>query len=161
MSRTLMSLAAGLLTACVAPAPEAHAPPPPPDPAVVRTAIENLGQQYKVYMLNGDAMGISSLFTDDGRFEAYGFPSMAGRQAIAEGLKAGFEAAKFKVWDVSYNEAGPLGPDIATGGGTVHEQTEVSGKETHAWYRWAAAYRRGADGHYKIAFLMAFPDSTR
>ena len=162
MSRTSMILmTAAILAACASPAPEAPAPPPPPDPAAVRTAIENLGQQYKDYILNADAPGIASLFTEDGRFEVYGYPSMAGRQAIEAGMRSGFAAAKFKAWDVTYNEAGPLGADIATGGGTVHEVTEVNGKEAHAWYRWAGAYRKGADGHYKIAFLMAFPDSTK
>jgi uncharacterized protein (TIGR02246 family) len=127
----------------------------------VRAAIENVGQQYKVYLLNGDALGIASLFTEDGRFELYGFPSMVGRPGIAATLKSAFTTAKYKVWEISFNEAGPLGGDIATAGGTVHDQSEVSGKPVHGWYRWAAEYRKGSDGQWRIAFLMAFPDSTK
>ena len=152
---------AAVLAACAEPMPEPAATPAPPDPRVVRTAIEALGQQYKAYILNGDSRGIASMFAQNGRFEVYGFPSLSGPKAIAAALGTTFQSAKYKLWDVTYGDIGALSADVAVAGGTTHQITELKGKELHGWYRWVAAYKKGADGQYRIEFLTAFPDSTK
>jgi hypothetical protein len=150
------------LGACDRPPQEAlPAPPAAPDPAVVRTALESLGQHYKVYTLNSDARAIASLFARDGRLEVFGSPSMAGPVAIDAGLRAGFASVKYKTWEIHYGDIEALSSDVAVARGSTYTVAESKGKTVRSWNRWMAAYKRGADGMYRIQFLAAFPDSSR
>jgi len=126
----------------------------------VRTAIESLGQHYKVYTLNSDARALASLFTMDGRLEVYGSRSMSGPVAIDAGLRAEFESGKYTTWDITYSDIEALSPDVAVARGSNHTIVQMKGKTVHRWNRWMAAYKRGADGMYRIQFLAAFPDSS-
>jgi len=51
--------------------------------------------------------------------------------------------------------------EIVSAGGTAHQFGDRNGKPFHAWWRYSAAYKKGADGLYRIAYIMAFPDSTK
>ena len=151
-----------ILAGCTRPAPEPPpCPPAPPSAEWVRSSIESVAQHYKVYTLNGDARGIASLFTRTGRLELSGLPSLVGPRAISEGLAGVFKSARSTAWDLTFTDVRSLDPEIATAAGSVHERLEAGGKERQRWSRWTAAYRREADGYYRIIYLLGFPDSTR
>lgn len=130
-----------------------------PDTAAVRAALNALNARLSAAYLAGDAATIASLFTEDARAEYAGFPSAVGRAAIQATYEGYFKANKLKVWESTIGGVGSLSADLATAGGTVHQFG--SGKPAHAWWRWAAAYKREADGQYRIRYVIAFPDSTK
>jgi ketosteroid isomerase-like protein len=107
----------------------------------------------------GDAAGVAGFFTEDARAEYAGFPSAAGRAAIQALYEGYFKANKLTVSESTIGAVNVLTTDLVTAGGTYH--SFGNGTPKHAWWRWAAAYRKGPDGEYKISYIMAFPDSTK
>lgn len=157
MPRFPALIAAGL-TAAVATSAQGQAAP---DTAAVRVALTALNAKLTTAYLAGDAVTIASLFTEDGRAEYAGFPSAAGRAAIQSTYEGYFKANKLKVWESTTQAVNAPSANIASAGGTAHNFGSANGKPLHVWWRWAAAYRKGADGQYRISFVMAFPDSTK
>ena len=130
-----------------------------PDTAAVRAALNANSAKMRDAYLAGDAAGVAASFTDDARAEYAGFPSAKGRAAI-QGLYEGyFKANKLTVSDITILDVNVLSDALVTAGGTYHSLG--NGKPKHAWWRWAGAYRKGADGQYRISYIMAFPDSTK
>lgn len=161
MSRFLLAATAAALVACAQPAPEqAAAPPAPPDTAALRATLVAMGDELTKAYLAGDAAAIAAHFTDDARAEFYGFPSAAGRAAIQSTYTTYFQTEKLQVAEYVFGDVNPLNADLATAGGSFHSFAPAS-KPAHAWWRWAAAYRKGADGQYRISYVLAFPDSTK
>jgi ketosteroid isomerase-like protein len=132
-----------------------------PDTATVRAGLNALTAKLVTAYLAGDAATMASLYTEDARAEYAGFPSAVGRTAIQSTYLEYFKANKLKVWESTIGDVNSLSADLATAGGTVHSFGDTNGKPVHMWWRWAAAYRRGADGEYRISYVMAFPDSTK
>jgi ketosteroid isomerase-like protein len=131
------------------------------DTAAVRVAITAQAQKYTTAALAGDAVTIATLFTEDARAEYAGFPSAVGRAAIQALYEGFFKANKIKVWEDTIRQVNAPSADIVSAGGNVHSFAEENGKPVHAWWRYSAAYKKGADGLYRIAYIMAFPDSTK
>jgi len=109
--------------------------------------------------LAGDAAGVAALYTEDARAEFSGFASAVGRGQIQSTYATYFKANKLKVSKSEVLQVNSVTAEIASALGTYH--SFGSGKPAHAWWRWAAAYRKGADGQYLISYIMAFPDSTK
>ena len=156
MPRFRSLLAAGL-TAALATTVQGQAAPP--DSAAVRAALNATSAKLNAAYLAADAAAVAMLFTEDGRAEFYGFQSAVGRAAIQSAYETYFKTAGLKVAETTVNAVNVLNADLVTAGGTYH--SFGSGKPAHAWWRWAAAYRKGADGEYRISYIMAFPDSTK
>jgi ketosteroid isomerase-like protein len=51
--------------------------------------------------------------------------------------------------------------DAASEIGTYHDMHDVKGAKDHEWGRYLAASGKGADGQWRLAYLIAFPDSTK
>ena len=130
-----------------------------PDTAAVRAAVNAASAKLNAAYLAGDAAAVAGLFTEDARAEYAGFPSAKGRAAIQSTYDTYFKSNKLTVAETTIMEVNALTPDLVTAGGTYH--SFGNGKPKHAWWRWAAAYRKGADGEYRISYIMAFPDSTK
>lgn len=130
-----------------------------PDSAAVRAALNAAFTKMSAGYLAGDAAAVASFFTDDGRAEYAGFPSAVGRAAIQALYEGYFKANKLTVSESTIGAVNVLTADLVTAGGTYH--SFGNGTPKHAWWRWAAAYRKGADGEYRISYIMAFPDSTK
>lgn len=161
MSRFLLAATAAALVACTQPAPEqAAAPPAPPDTAALRVTLVAMSEQLKTAYLAGDAAAVASHFTDDARAEYAGFPSAVGRAAIQSTYDTYFKANKLTAAEWTFGDVAALSADLATAGGTYHAYAPEA-KPAHAWWRWAAAYRKGADGQYRLWYSIAFPDSTK
>jgi len=161
MSRFLFAVTAAALVACTQPAPEqAAAPPAPPDSAALRVTLVAMSEQLKTAYLAGDAPAVAAHFTEDARAEYAGFPSAVGRAAIQSTYATYFAANKLTVAEWTFGAVNPISADLATAGGTYHSYAPDS-KPAHAWWRWAAAYRKGADGQYRLSYSIAFPDSTK
>ena len=157
MSRLLTLFTAGLAVAIVT-SKSAQAQG---DTAAVRVAIAAQAQKYTTALLAGDAVTIASFFTEDARAEYAGFPSAAGRAAIQALYEGFFKTNKVKVWEDTIRQVNAPSAEIVSAGGTAHQFGDRNGKPFHAWWRYSAAYKKGADGLYRIAYIMAFPDSTK
>ncbi len=146
--------------ACTQPAPQAAAPAPP-DTAAVRAGLRTSADQTQALYLAGNAAGVAALYTADARAEFQGFPSAVGRAAIESTLVGYFAANKLSVAEITIGEVGAPADDRATALGIFHSFAQSDGKPVHAWWRYAAAYRKEADGVWRISYIMAFPDSTK
>lgn len=161
MTRLTLLLAGAALTVAPTASVVAQAAPAAarPDTAAVRAGLNALSAKLEAVYLAGDAAGVAALFTEDAQAEYAGFPSAAGRAAIQALYEGYFKANKLKVSRIEFLGVNSVTADLATALGTYH--AFGNGKPAHAWWRWAAAYRKGADGEYRISYIMAFPDSTK
>jgi ketosteroid isomerase-like protein len=158
MSRFLSLLAVSAIVSAASAHAQA-APASKPDTAAVRAALNAQTDKLTAAYLAGDAVTVAGLFTDDARAEYAGFPSAVGRAQIQSTYETYFKANKLKVAKSDILVVESVTADLATAGGVFH--SFGNGKPAHAWWRWSAAYRKGADGQYRIAYIMAFPDSTK
>ncbi|HSR14716.1 MAG TPA: nuclear transport factor 2 family protein [Gemmatimonadales bacterium] len=159
--RILLLMTIGVAAAC-APAAERQAEAPAlPDTAVVRQAIQAHGNQWAAFDMAGDAAGLVSLHTDDASVAFYGIPTTTGTTAL-QAMYQGYLAANkvTSAQSVVQAIAAPA-PGIATARGLYIATTDSSGVVRTGWYRWAGAYRQGADGQWRVSYLMSMPDSIK
>src|SRR5262245_46584626 len=158
MSRLLSLLTAGVFFSAASAHAQA-ATATKPDTATVRAALNAQLAKLETAYLAGDAVAVAGMFTEDARAEYFGFPSAVGRAQIQSTYETYFKANKLKVSKSDIVAVQSVTADMATALGTYH--SFGNGKPAHAWWRWTAAYRKDADGQYRIAYIMAFPDSTK
>lgn len=159
----LRLMLAGLVAfaACNAPAVETAAAPPAPDTAAVRTEIQALLDRTEASYLAGDAAAVAATYADSAIAEFQGFPTAIGRPAIESSYAQYFAANRLKVAEMTIGSVSPTSPATATTLGAYHSFGESAGKPVHQWWRYLAAYEKGADGQWKISYIMAFVDSSR
>ncbi len=159
--RNSIAAAGLLLGACgPQPAPQAAAPPPP-DTAAVRTALLALADKYEAAELAGNSAQVAALHTEDARTVFQGLPDAVGRAAIQAQSAQLSAAAKVVAMEILTGQVSVVNPTMATAGGTATQQTDSAGKKTSLWWRWAGGYALGADGQWRLSFLMAFQDSVK
>jgi len=155
--RPTLSLLA-LLAAC-APAPAN--PPSAPDPAALKTAMDSIRTEYMRLAAAADATGIAALYTEDAAIDFFGAPKMRGRAEIEAGTKAAFSMQKPVMLEIVATQTSAIAPGLATELGRFHGMDSVSGKVLHSWGRWISSARQDSTGAWKLAYLMAFPDSQK
>ncbi len=155
--RSTLSLLA-LLAAC-APAPAN--PPSPPDPAVLKTTMDSIRTEYMRLSAASDAAGIAALYAADGAIDFFGAPKMRGRAEIEAGTKTAFSVQKPVRLEIVPTQTSAIAPGLAVELGSWHGMDSVSGKLLHSWGRWISSARQDSTGAWKLAYLMAFPDSQK
>jgi hypothetical protein len=163
MRHALALPAAALLLAGCAPKPaeQQAAAPAAVDSAAVKTGLDSLRAEYMRRFAAGDAAGIAGLYLAAGNFDFYGAPKMRGRAGIEAGLKAAFVAQKPISVDIVATATNARTNSDASEIGTYHEMDNVKGKTFHAWGRWVTSAAKDSTGAWRLAYLMAFPDSTK
>ena len=157
--RNALFVAVAVVAACAPAAQQQAAAPAAPDSVAARAAIEAIGQQYSDRLIANDAAGVSALFTEDATAAYFGYPTTTGRANIQALYVASFGVAKPTAAHVTVGTAGALAPGLLTAGGTTQQTVDSSGVSITSYWRWAAAYHQGADGQWRFAYIMAFPDS--
>jgi ketosteroid isomerase-like protein len=152
--------AAALLAACARPETPQAAGPAALDTAAVRTALQALSDSYAAALVAGDVAAVTGHFTEDATAAYFGFPTTTGRANIQGIYATLLGIQKVTAAASTVGAAGSAAPGLATAGGTFHETVDSSGVTIDNWWRWASAYRQEADGQWRIAYIMAFPDST-
>ena len=85
-----------------------------------------------------------------------GSPTTTGR-ANLEALFAGyFSAQKVTRAEITVISAGVSAPTVATAGGTASFDNEGNGSTRTDNWRWAAEYRLGTDGQWRISYHIGF-----
>jgi ketosteroid isomerase-like protein len=161
--RTLSSvaLAALVMAAACAPKPEVPAAAPAVDTAAVLQGLDALRNQYIAMQTAGDAAGLTALHADSAGIDLYGLPRLRGKPAILAAITADMAARKYTLAQITPLIRTVRADDEATEIGTYHDMHDVKGTVDHEWGRYLGAFGKGADGQWKIQYLMAFPDSTK
>jgi hypothetical protein len=162
MRRILALPAAALLLAACSPKPaEQQAAPAAVDNAAVKSGLDSLRAHYMRFYAGGDATGIAGLYLETGAIDFYGAPKMRGRAGIDSGLKAAFAAQKPISLDIVAVATNARTNSDGSEIGTYHSMESAKGKTVQAWGRWVSSAVKDSTGAWRLAYLMAFPDSTK
>ena len=154
-------LAVVLAAACSPAEHEQVAAPAVPDSAATRSAIQALLDDYAVKAQAGDVAGLTNKYIEDAVLYEPAVPTISGRTGIEAAYTAIFSTTKVQSETITVSTANAPAPGLATALGTYAEVLDSSGSVRNLWGRWAASFVQGTDGNWRIAFLMAFPDSIK
>ena len=157
--RNALFVAVAIAAACAPAAEQQAAAPAALDSTAARAAVEAVSQQYSDRVVASDAGGVSALFTVDATAAYFGYPTTTGRANIQALYAASFGIAKPTAVQITVGTAGEISPGLVTAGGTSQQTVDSSGVSITTYWRWAAAYHPRADGQWRFAYIMAFPDS--
>lgn len=132
------------------------------DTAAARTALDGLWAQYSAAAVAGDVAGVTGLYGEDARLDVPGMPTVIGQEALRSAVTAELGSRTFSGLVVT--PVTTLAPDSLTIHqiGSYAESYQEKGKRAQTDYgRYLSSVVRQADGQWRIAYLMAFVDSTR
>jgi uncharacterized protein (TIGR02246 family) len=162
MRRFYLSAVAALLAAAACtPKPSQTTTAAAVDTAAALRGIDSTRARYAALQLAGDATGLAGLYTEDATQDVFGMPRTRGRAAIEAGFKTEFAARKFTVAEINPVQTMVRTNQNATEIGTYHDLHDVSGVKDHEWGRFVVGLLKGADGVWRLTYVMAFPDSTK
>lgn len=156
-----VALAAMVVAAACAPKTETPAAAPAVDTAAALQGLDALRNQYIALQTAGDAAGLAALHADSAGVDLYGLPRLRGMPAILAAITADLAARKYTLVQITPVVRTVRTNSEATEIGTYHDMHDVKGTVDHEWGRYICAFGKGADGQWKIQYLMAFPDSTK
>ncbi len=131
------------------------------DTAAAMAGLDSTRSRYSGYQMAGDAAGLAGLYTDDATLDIYGVPRTKGRANIEAALKADFALRKFTLSQITPGGTTVRTNTDATEIGTYHDMHDVNGAVDHEWGRYVVGLQKGADGTWRLSYVMAFPDSTK
>jgi ketosteroid isomerase-like protein len=150
-----------LAAACSPAEQQQTAAPAAPDTAATRAALQTMLDGYEAKALAGDVAGLVDLYTDNAVLYEPGVPTVNGRAGVEAAYTAIFSTTKLQSQTITVGTANSARPGLATALGTYEETLDSAGSIQNLWGRWAASFAQGPDGNWRIAFLMAFPDSVK
>lgn len=159
--RALASLALALtMAACAKPAEQTAAAPAAVDSAAVRAGVADLWQKWIAADTTANIETLAALVDDSVRIDGRGMPPVLGRAAWRAMLEATFKAAKPTSMTITPGGTFPVSNELAYEFGDYTEGSTAGGKHMMDHGRYAAALVKGADGQWRIGYIMAFADST-
>jgi ketosteroid isomerase-like protein len=154
-------LAVAALAACAPAAePPAAAGPAALDSVAARLAVEALSQKFSDAVVAVDPAAVAATFAEDATTSYFGFPTTSGRANIQSLYAAAFGASRPVSAAIVVGSANGAVPGLITALGTNAEKVDSAGTMITNYWRWAAAIRLEADGQWRWAYSMAFPDSS-
>ena len=156
----LLLAAAGVAAACT---PKGGAPPAMAtvDTAAAMKGIDSTRARYTTLIVAGDTAGVAALYTEDATLDLYGVPRQHGRAAITAAVKADLAMRRYTVSEAKPGMTTVRTNDDASEIGTYHDMHDMKGVKDHEWGRYVVGLHKGADGMWRMTYLMAFPDSTK
>ena len=162
MRMTLLLTAAGVVAlACTKPAENGGNTAMAVDTAAAKAGIDSLRTGYARAQVAGDAAALGQLYTETATLDMYGAPRTKGRANIEAGLKADLTARKYTVSEITPTMTNVRTNDAGSEIGTYHDMHDVNGAVDHEWGRYVVGVAKGADGKWRLDYLMFFPDSTK
>jgi ketosteroid isomerase-like protein len=158
--RNLLFVAVAFAAACAPAAEQQAAAPAGLDSTTARLVADSALAGYAGAIVSGDPAAVGATFTEDATVSYFGFPTTTGRANIQALYAAAFGVAKPVSAKVITSSANGSVPGLITALGTNAETTDSAGTMITNYWRWVTAIRREADGQWRFAFSMAFPDST-
>ena len=131
------------------------------DTTAVQAGVDSTRSRYAALQMAGDAAGVAALYDEDATLDLYGVPRTRGRANIENALRTTYGMFRFTTTEITPLQTNVRNNDAATEIGTYHNMLDSSGVVSHEWGRFAVGLRKGADGMWRLTYLMAFPDSTK
>ena len=145
------------LAACTKPAEQPAAPAI--DSAAVTAAANDFWQRYGQAALAGDTTAWLALADDSIRVDSRGLPPLVGKEAVAAAFMPVLRQTKYTDFNVTPDLTIPVSNDMVYQNGNYMEAATSGGKSQTEYGRYAAAIVKGADGQWRLGYIMAFSDS--
>ena len=146
------------LAGCTKPAEQPAAPAI--DSAAVSSAATNFWQRYGQNVLAGDTTAWLGMVDDSVRVDSRGLPPLLGKAALANTFMPVLRTTKYTGFNVTPDMTVPVSNDMVYQNGSYMEASTSGGKSQTEYGRYAAAIVKGADGQWRLGYLMAFSDSV-
>ena len=141
-------------------APVASAPAV--DTAAVMAGVADMWARWAVADTAENLPAIMEMMAENVRLDIKGFPPMLGREAALAVFQPVYAQVDYTALVMSPETTVAISNDLAHQTGTFTETYTMKGKPgtmtDHA--RYAAAMVRGADGQWRVAYMMGMVDST-
>jgi ketosteroid isomerase-like protein len=129
--------------------------------AAAKAGIAALRRKYIGAQTAGNATDVAALYSDSAATDIYGLPKLRGRASIEAAFKADYAARKYTLSEITPIETSVRTSNDGSEIGTYHDLHDAKGKVDHEWGRYLVAAARGADGQWRLDYIMVFPDSVR
>ena len=131
------------------------------DTAAVTGAVREMWAGFILADTAGNFDGLLDLYDENALVETPGFPPLAGRAAIDAALRPMFAQRDVQDLTVTPFTTVTVRNDLAYDAGAFVETYAESGKPAMTEYgRYTSGFRKDAGGRWRLAYIMAFPDST-
>jgi uncharacterized protein (TIGR02246 family) len=130
------------------------------DSVAVRSAVSDLLARYVTADTSNNVAAVAALFADSARVDARGAPVLMGRAMIQQFMETMFGATKFTSLVFSPDMTIPVSDQLAYQNGSYTEGNTAGNKSMTEYGRYAMAVAKGADGQWRISYLMAYSDSV-
>jgi len=148
-----------VVAACAPPANQAPAAAPV-DSAAVTAGVADLWQRRVAANTSGNAAALAELVGDSARLDMRGAPPMMGRDALRAFAEAVYRTTKYGSMTITSDMTIPVSNELVYQTGNYTEVATAGGTSNRDHGRYASAVRKDADGQWRVAYLMAFADST-
>ncbi|HEU5217435.1 MAG TPA: nuclear transport factor 2 family protein [Gemmatimonadales bacterium] len=152
-----------LVVSAAACAPKEPAPIPPPaiDSTKVRAGVDDLWRQWVDADTAGNLPAMSALVDDSIRIDSKGGPPIEGKAAYQSFAETMLKGTDVLTEVITPDQTVVVSNELAYQNGNYVETTMSAKKKKIVEYgRYAAAIRLGADGKWRIRYIMAFSDSS-
>ncbi|NOT08387.1 MAG: SnoaL-like domain-containing protein [Gemmatimonadales bacterium] len=133
---------------------------PAVDSAGVKAALSDLWSRYAMADTAGDVAALLDTVSDSVQLDIRGFPRVMGREAWRGGLEGVLKEVDYTSMDIAPERTTVSSNELVYEYGAFREGYTTKGKKFLDHGRYASAVRKDADGKWRIAYLMAFVDST-
>lgn len=148
-----------VLAACTKPAPEPAAAPAI-DSAAVTAAAATFWQTYGQNVLAGDTTAWMTMVDDSIRVDSRGLPPLIGKAAVVATFMPVLRITKYTGFNVTPDMTIPISNEAVYQNGNYMEASTSGGKSQTEYGRYAVAIVKGADGQWRLGYIMSFSDSV-
>jgi len=148
-----------VLVACAPKAKEQAAPPAAVDSAAVVSAAAGYWPRWIAAVTAGDMAAMGGLVSDSVRLDLKGFAPMVGKAAFLATFEPLMKATKMDSEVITPELTTAISNELAYQTGDYVETMTTAGKTQTEYGRYAAAIGKGADGQWRLSYIMAFADS--
>jgi ketosteroid isomerase-like protein len=149
-----------VLAACAPRVEDQAATPMAVDTAAVVSAATAYWPRWINAVTAGDMAAMGALLTDSVRIDTKGAPPMVGKAAWAAAFGPLMQSMKVNSEIITPEQTTAISNELAYQTGDYVEASTTAGKSSTEYGRYAAAIRKDADGQWRLAYVMAFADST-
>ncbi|MGQ0703393.1 MAG: YybH family protein [Gemmatimonadales bacterium] len=148
------------LVACAPRGEQTGMAPAAVDTAAMVAAANDVWQRWIAADTTGNVAALLELVTDSVRMDFRGMPPVIGKEAWRQAAENAFKAAKYPSITITPDMTVPVSDSLIYQNGSYSETIVMGNNTTMDYGRYATAIRRGADGQWRIAYLIGFSDST-
>jgi uncharacterized protein (TIGR02246 family) len=157
---TCSTLALALVVAACAKPAEQTAAAPTVDSAAVKAAVADVWTRWVAADTAGNLEALVALVADSARFDIRGMPPMVGRASFRTTAETMMKSMDLTSLMITPEMTEAISNELAYESGNYTEAYTMNKKNLVDHGRYAAAVMKEADGQWRVAYLMAFADST-